>query len=126
TNHALYGRLRSGAHCEQSDRRMLPTYSVTPGSVSADLVCTNDTLMRFIVTDTAYCGSNVRVVFEGRDLQYFGSSKQSMTLQQNVPDTFYVYMKAPVVGEIKADLYVVNVDRCGEPVLIPLRFRRKT
>jgi hypothetical protein len=126
TNHALYGRMRSGAHCEQSDRRMLPTYSVSPSSVTADLVCTNDTLMRFIVTDTSYCGSNVRVVFEGRDLQYFASSKGSMTLQQNVPDTFYVYMKAPVVGDIKADLYIANVDRCGEPLLIPLRFKRKT
>lgn len=126
TGHNHVGRLRSGATCDTSDRIMPPTYSVTPGFVTARLVCTQDTTFTFTLTDTSFCGSSVSIGLYGPDAGLFSLTKTSYTLAQNVPQTVSVRMHAVAVGTIQSGFYIVNNSRCGDPIYVPITLDRVT
>jgi hypothetical protein len=126
SGNGLYGRMRSGARCEKSSRTVPATYSVTPSSITGDFICTSDTTVQLIVVDTSYCGNRVNLGLYGPNAKDFAISKTSMNLQQNVPDTFLLTMHSPAVGNIVADIRITNADRCGDPVVVTLRFKRRT
>jgi len=126
TGNGLAGLMRSGAHCDSSDREVPATYTVTPTSVNSLLYCTSDTTLTFTIVDTSFCGSRVNLQFSGTDARLFTASRTSFTLVQNVPQTFTVQVRATVIGNISADLRVVNANRCGTPVRVPLRYTRRT
>ncbi len=126
TGNRITGRMRSGARCEESDRTIPTTYTVTPTSLSGTLVCTSDTSFSFTITDTSYCGSQVRITAAGRDGKLFTPSPALLNLQQNVPQTFTVQMKATIIGTITAELQIVNVNRCGNILRVPINFTRRT
>lgn len=126
TGHRIIGKMRSGARCEGSDRVIPITYTMTPASSSAALNCTSDTTLSFSITDTSYCGSQVSMRIIGRDAGIFTLSTGSLTLTQNTPRAFTVAMKAMITGSIEADIEVTSAGGCGTPLIVPLRFTRKT
>lgn len=126
TGNGLAGLMRSGARCDSSDRVIPATYTVTPSSVTQALYCTSDTTLTFSIVDTSFCGSTVSLQVIGRDAGLFTPSRTSFTLVQNVPQTFTVQMRATVIGSISADLRILNTNRCGSPVRVPLRYTRRT
>ncbi len=126
TGNGHAGLMRSGAVCERSNREISPTYIVTPASVTQSLYCTSDTTLTFTIVDTSFCGSNVTIRMGGADARLFRVPQSSFALQQNVPQTFTVQLKATLIGAINAELRVDNSNRCGATVRIPLRYTRRT
>ncbi len=126
TGNAQVGLMRSGAACNASDRQILPTYIVTPGSVGGTLYCTSDTVLSFTIVDTSFCGSTVQIQMAGADGRLFRASQSSFTLAQNVPQTFTVQLRATLIGAINAEMRVVNTNRCGATVRVPLVYTRRT
>ncbi len=126
TGHNVIGRMRSGAKCDKSTRTVPATYVVTPSTIGGSLYCTGDTTFTFSVVDTSTCGSKVAVQVAGVDAGLFTASPTTLTLVQNVPQTFTVRMNASIIGPIVADVRVVNQNRCGDPVVAQVRLNRRT
>jgi hypothetical protein len=126
TGAGTVGRMRSGAHCDASDRRVPATYAVTPNAVTEPIYCIGTKTYSFDIVDTSICGSAVRMAITGRDQKMFSLSTTSLSLAPNVRQTFTVTLTANISGSIAADLEVRNANRCGDPVIVPLRLDRST
>lgn len=126
TGNNTIGRMRSGAHCNASDRRVPPTYVVTPNAVSEPIYCIGTKTYNFDIVDTSFCGSRVTLGISGRDRNMFSIDASSLTLTPNVQQSFRVTLTANISGPISADLEVRNANRCGEPLIVPLRLNRST
>jgi hypothetical protein len=126
TGNNLVGQMRSGAHCEKSNRTLPVPYSISPGPIDQTLYCTSDTTMTFTVTDSSFCGNNVNFRMVGADAGLFTVSPASATLQQGVPQTVTVRLRATLIGTINARFRVSNTDRCGAQVEVPIKFQRRT
>jgi hypothetical protein len=118
------GRMRSGAACRASDRKVPTTFAITPSSAAGVIACTSDTTLTFTAIDTSFCGSRVSVRITGADASLFTSSASSLTLAQNVPQTFSLRLRATVLGPINATLEVSSTNRCGAPVKVPITLNR--
>lgn len=126
TGHAIIGRMRSGAICDTSTREVPATYTLTPSNISGSLYCTSDSTFSFTILDTSNCGSTVNVQISGPDAGLFTASQTSFTLVQNVPQSFTVRLRASVIGTIRANIRVVNANRCGAAVTTPIQLNRRT
>ncbi|MBS1910561.1 MAG: choice-of-anchor D domain-containing protein [Bacteroidetes bacterium] len=126
TGNGQVGRMRSGAHCDKSDRKVPATYTLAPATIGGSLNCTSDTTFTFTLVDTSFCGNQVNLQIVGPDAGLFTASRTSFTLVQNVPQTFTVRMVASIIGPITADIDIVNANRCGDPVTVPVRLTRRT
>lgn len=123
------GRLRSGARMLPADRTVPATFSVSPSSLNASLVCINDTTFTFTITDTSFCGNSVYAYcYDGNG--YYNSfvvSPNAFNLQQNVPQTFTVRLRnVSFTGNIATNLYIVNYNRCGDYISVPINIKRTT
>lgn len=127
TGNAHWGRLRSGAHIEVSMREVPPSFSVTPTApINTALNCTADTTFSFTLTDTTFCGSDLRISVTGRDSALFALSATSMQLTQNNPRLLTARINAAITGDIEAELHIRASDRCGANITIPINLRRTT
>lgn len=122
-------KLLGGARLQWSDRRVPATFSVSPPSVDGTLVCINDTTFNFTITDTSFCGNTVYAYCWDPYGYYnfFTVSPNSFNLQQNVPQSFTVRLRnVTFTGDILTNLYIVNYNRCGEYIYVPLTLKRRT
>jgi len=126
TGNGIYGRMRSGAACRSSDRKLTPTVVISPASIDQTLYCTSDTTLTFTITDTSICGSQATLQMVGTDAGLFSLSQNSVTLVQNVPQTITVRLRATVIGTINARLRVNRANRCNAFVEASIRFQRRT
>jgi hypothetical protein len=127
TGNGHIGRLRSGARMLTSDRTVPATFSVSPPSMNATLICVDDTTFTFTITDTSFCGNSVYAFFYGGAAGLYSLSQSSFNLSQNVPQTFTVRINnATLAGDISTGLYIVNYNRCGDYLYIPLTVNRTT
>lgn len=124
-----FGRLRSGARMQSADRTVPSTFTVSPSSLSASLICINDTTFTFTITDTSFCGNSVYAVMYDPYGFYnsFTVTPTGFNLQQNVPQTFTVRLRnVSFTGDIITNLYIVNYNRCGDYLTIPININRST
>ena len=126
TGHDHLGLLRSGAICDSSNRTIPLTYTVTPASVFARLVCTEDTDFTFSITDTSACGDKVDLGIVGLDAKLFSLSTKSLTLTQGVPQSVTVHLHSVIIGAFNASLAIANENSCGDPLNIPFNIQRVT
>lgn len=121
------GHMRSGARHQTSDRTVPATFSVSPATQTATLICIDDTSFTFTITDTSFCGNSVYAFFYGGASGLYSLSKNTFDLSQNVPQTFTVNINnASLAGDISTALYIVNYNRCGDYLYIPLNVNRTT
>lgn len=126
TGQDIGGRMRSGARTTPSDRRVLPTFSVSPTITVDTLVCASTRSYDFVITDTTVCGSRVNVTIRGPDAGLFSLSRNVLQLVEDVPQSITLSVNAILIGDIQAELVFDNVNRCGEPVVIPINLTRRT
>lgn len=126
SSNAIPARMRSGAVCTPSDRKVNPTYTITPASLTDKLVCISSKSYTFSVTDTTICGSQVRLSIQGRDAAFFSLSRTTLALTQGQPQTFDVTVNAVLVGTLNAQLVLSNSNRCGDDVIVPIAIERTT
>lgn len=119
--------MRSGARLLPSDRTVPATFSVSPPNINATLICVDDTTFTFTITDTSFCGNRVYAFFYGGASGLYSLSQNTFNLTQNLPQTFTVRINnATLAGDISTDLYIVNTNRCGDYLHIPLTVNRTT
>jgi hypothetical protein len=106
TGHGHIGRLRGGARMFPSDRTVPATFSMNPPSLTASLVCVDDTSFTFTLTDTSFCGNSVYPVFYGGAAALYSITPASFNLQQNQPITFTVSIKNALHG---ASVFAVTI-----------------
>jgi hypothetical protein len=127
TGHGHIGRLRGGARMYPSDRTVPATFSMSPPTLNATLVCVDDTSFTFTLTDTSFCGNSVYPVFYGGAAALYSITPASFNLQQNQPITFTVSIKnANITGDISTYLYFINYNRCGDYIYTLLNVNRST
>ncbi len=126
SGHDHIGRLRSNARLYPSDRKVPATFSISPNSLNATLICQNDSDFTFTLTDTSYCGNSVSAFVYYGYASLFTLSKSSFSLQQNVSQSFAVHFSGNLTGQLWTNLYIVNQNRCGDYVQIPLVVNRST
>ncbi|HYM19477.1 MAG TPA: choice-of-anchor D domain-containing protein [Candidatus Kapabacteria bacterium] len=126
TGHGHVGQLRSGARMYPSDRKVPATFSLSPSSLNATLICQNDSDFTFTLTDTSYCGNHVYAFVYYGYSSLFTLSQNSWTLQQNIPQTFTVHFSGSLTGPLWTYLFIVNYNRCGDYIYIPLTVNRST
>ncbi|MBS1904090.1 MAG: choice-of-anchor D domain-containing protein [Bacteroidetes bacterium] len=126
TGHGHIGRMRGGAHSAMSDRRVIATFSLNPSSLNADLICQDDSTFTFTLTDTSYCGNTVVAYVYYGYMGLFKVNQSTFTLQQNIPQTLTISFNGNQTGSLWTYLYIVNTNRCGEYLQIPLVVNRST
>lgn len=127
TGNGHVGHMRSGARHQASDRTVPATFAVSPPTMSATLICVDDTTFNFTITDTSFCGNSVSAFFYGGASGLYSLSQSSFNLSQNAPISFTVRINnATLAGDISTGLYIVNNNRCGDYLYIPLNVNRTT
>ncbi len=126
TGHDHIGLLRSGAVCDTSNRTIPLNYSAQPPLINLNVHCTEDTDFTFTLIDTSSCGDNVILGLYGADKGQFTLSTNAISLMQGVPVTFSVHFHTDLIGPVVAGIYVVNANRCSDPLYIPLNITRET
>lgn len=126
TGHNLFGLMRSGARCANSDRVSPLTYTTSPSNFGGTLYCTGDTTFTITVTDTSSCGNQVSFSVVGADAGLFTVNPRNATLQQGTPVAVTIRLRATVVGPIQARFRVSNANRCGAPLDVPINLNRRT
>ncbi len=126
TGNNHFGLMRSGAECDSSGRAIPLNYVAVPSLVNVNVVCTEDTDFTFTLTDTSVCGDNVALSLYGADRGLFTLSKNAFSLVQGVPVTFSVHFHTDLIGSVVAGILIQNVNRCSDPLFIPLNVNRKT
>ncbi len=126
TNHGHIGRLRSGARMYPSDRRVPVTFSISPTSINANLICQTDTDFTFTLLDTSFCGNSIYMFVYYGYSGFYTFNQSSFNLQQNVPQKFTLHFSSNLTGDLGTYLYVVNQNRCGEYLQIPITLKRST
>ena len=121
------GDERAGATKLSSDRKVPPTFTVTPNTINTTLYCTEDTDFTFTMLDTSFCGNSLNAFFaNGTANSSFSVTQTSFNTQQNTPITFNVHFHGNITGLLTSFLYFQNVNRCGDPLRIPFRINRST
>jgi len=126
TGNNIVGRMRSGARCDTSDRKIPDTYFVTPAQVTGKLTCTGDTTLTFTINDTSICGDHVALAMVGQDAGQFKLSTTDLALVKGQPVTVTVQVKATRIGTIRAYLAIGNYNKCSSAQYIPITFVRST
>ena len=120
------GIMLSGTSCQPSDRKKKQFVTVSPNSITEDIRCEFRKSYQFTITDTSKCGSNVSFRMENIDKSAFTVSPTSAKLDPNSPVTITVTVQTAIVGAITADLQIIPGNDCGQTIVVPLRFNRKT
>ncbi len=120
------GQFRNSANLIPSDRDVPATFTLTPNIVNATLICQNDSIFTFTLLDTEFCGNSLAAFCYSGDAALFTLSQTAFNTQQNVPITFTVHFHGDVSGILTTFLYIVNTNRCGDYIRIPLTVNRET
>ncbi|MFI5263139.1 MAG: LamG-like jellyroll fold domain-containing protein, partial [Candidatus Kapaibacterium sp.] len=121
-----FGQCRNSVNLIPSDRDVPATFSLTPTSVNASLICQNDTVFTFTLLDTDYCGNSLIGYCYFGDAALFTLSQTTFNTQQNVPIVFTVHFHGDISGLLTTWLYIQNTNRCGDYIRVPLTVNRET
>ncbi len=120
------GLLRSGAFCDTSLRVIPLNYSAQPASVTAKLICVQDTTITFTLTDTSLCGDNVTISAYGADKGSVTIFPTNLILTKGSPATFSAHFHTDLIGPLSIGIAIANTNSCGDPLNIPLDIQRVT
>ncbi|HET9137336.1 MAG TPA: LamG domain-containing protein, partial [Candidatus Kapabacteria bacterium] len=120
------GKVRNGGWLAPYDRTVPATFTLNPASLTATLVCQNDSDFTFTITDTSFCGNSVTAFVYYGYSSLFTLSKSSFVLTQNQPQTFTLHFSGALTGQLWTYLYIVNNNRCGDYLQIPIIVNRST
>ncbi|MEP7234803.1 MAG: choice-of-anchor D domain-containing protein, partial [Ignavibacteriota bacterium] len=126
STHGHSGIERSGATKLSSDRTVPVTFTLTPNTLTASLICVDDSVFTFTLLDTSFCGNSLAGFVYGGYASLFTLNQTSYNTQQNVPITFTVRFKGNLTGSLYTYLYIVNTNRCGDYLQIPIVVNRAT
>jgi hypothetical protein len=119
-----YGKARSGASCQNSDRRFKTTVIGSPLSITDTLKCTDQKTYRFTVTDTSTCLNRVWMrVLDDKSGNYT-IDPPNMYLEPNVPTEFEVTIDADFIGTINSRLQIIPYNWCRQIITVPMKITR--
>lgn len=126
TGNGHTGLMRSGARMYPSDRTVPATFTLAPNTVTATLICQNDTDITFTLLDTSFCGNSlIGYVYYGYS-SLFTVSQSTFNTQQGVAITFKLHFHGDLTGALWTYLYIQNTNRCGDYLQIPIIVNRST
>ncbi len=129
-----FGRMRSGASLQPSDRVEEKNTFYSPMEIVDTLYCIQKKTYTFTIEDSSECSQGIRLLrwhrYDDRTIEnYFKVlPSENTTLQPNVPQTFQLEIDADFIGTLnEMYLYVLNHNTCGyNNGRIPLKITRLT
>jgi len=119
-----YGKARSGASCQNSDRRFTTTVLASPLSITDTLKCTDTKTYRFTVTDTSVCMNRVWMRVLDDKASNYTITPPNMYLEPNVPTEFEITIDADFIGSINSRLQIIPYNWCRQIITVPLNITR--
>lgn len=122
-----FGKARSGASCQRSDRVFRTTVIASPLSIADTIVCDTRKTYTFTVRDTSICTNRIwmRVIDNNyREMPIFTINPRNTYLQPNQPITFTVTIDANFTGQVNGILQIIPYNTCRTIINIPLKITR--
>lgn len=133
-----YGRARSGAHTEKSDRTYNKKLILSSNFISDTLYCSKSKTYTFSLLDSSICGNKVYIAITDKSVsdyfKYIVNGKlydvgqwSTLVLPSDTAKTFSVLLNADFTGTVKTKLYIRAENNCGKTVAdIPISITRHT
>ncbi len=122
-----FGKARSGASCQKSDRIFRSNLIASPLSISDTIVCDTRKTYTFTVRDTSVCTNRIwmRIIDNNyKEIPIFTITPRSTYLQPNQPITFTVTIDANFTGQVNGILQIIPYNNCRTIINIPLKITR--
>ena len=126
TGHGNFGKARSGASCQYSDRKFITTVIGSPLKITDTLKCDTEKSWTFTVVDTGVCQNRIWMrVLDERKSEYTITPSNTY-LEPGIPTQFTLTLNTEYVGNIKSRLQIIPYNWCRQVITVPLDLTRIT